>query len=49
VNDPGEKCQAAPRGHAVIVDHLMLPMTSADAYGPLAALNDLVNFTRSRS
>ncbi len=43
VNDPGEGSQAKRRGHAVIVDHLMPPMTSADAYGPLAALNDLVN------
>jgi cobaltochelatase CobN len=43
VNDPGEGSQAKRRGHAVIVDHLMPPMTSADTYGPLAALNDLVN------
>ncbi|MPY87442.1 MAG: cobalt chelatase [Luteitalea sp.] len=43
VNDPGEGSQAKRRAHAVIVDHLMPPMTSADAYGPLAALNDLVN------
>src|SRR5688572_11533610 len=43
VNDPGEGSQAKRRGHAAIVDHLMPPMTNADAYGPLAALNDLVN------
>ena len=43
VNDPGEGSQAKRRAHAVIVDHLMPPMTSADTYGPLAALNDLVN------
>ncbi len=43
VNDPGEGSQAKRRAHAVIVDHLMPPMTSADVYGPLAALNDLVN------
>ena len=40
---PGEGSQAKRRAHAVIVDHLMPPMTSADTYGPLAALNDLVN------
>jgi cobaltochelatase CobN len=43
INDPGEGAQAKRRAHAVVVDHLMPPMTSADAYGPLAALNDLVN------
>ena len=43
VNDPGEGSQAKRRAHAVIVDHLMPPMTSADTYGPLASLNDLVN------
>ncbi len=43
INDPGEGSQAKRRAHAVIVDHLMPPMTSADTYGPLAALNDLVN------
>ncbi len=43
INDPGEGSQAKRRGHAVIVDHLMPPLTSADTYGPLAALNDLVN------
>lgn len=43
INDPGEGSQAKRRAHAVIVDHLMPPMTSADTYGPLAVLNDLVN------
>ena len=43
VNDPGEGSQAKRRAHAVIVDHLMPPMTNADTYGPLAALNELVN------
>ena len=43
INDPGEGSQAKRRAHAVVVDHLMPPMTSADTYGPLAALNDLVN------
>jgi cobaltochelatase CobN len=43
INDPGEGSQAKRRAHAVIVDHLMPPMTSADTYGPLASLNELVN------
>ena len=43
VNDPGEGSQAKRRAHAVIVDHLMPPMTNADTYGALAALNELVN------
>jgi cobaltochelatase CobN len=43
VNDPGEGSQAKRRAHAVIVDHLMPGMTTADTYGPLATLNDLVN------
>ncbi len=43
INDPGEGSQAKRRAHAVVVDHLMPPMTNADTYGPLAALNDLVN------
>ncbi|NOT27935.1 MAG: cobalt chelatase [Acidobacteria bacterium] len=43
INDPGEGSQAKRRAHAVIVDHLMPPMTSADIYGPLGALNELVN------
>ncbi|MEQ1758518.1 MAG: cobaltochelatase subunit CobN [Vicinamibacterales bacterium] len=43
INDPGEGSQAKRRAHAVIVDHLMPAMTNADAYGPLASLNDLVN------
>ncbi len=43
VNDPGEGSQAKRRGHAVIVDHLMPPMTTADTYGPLAELVQLVD------
>src|SRR5260364_317694 len=35
VNDPGEGAQAKRRGHAVVVDHLMPTMTTADTYGPL--------------
>lgn len=43
LNDPGEGSQAKRRGHAVIVDHLMPPMTSADTYGPLAELVQVVD------
>ena len=43
INDPGEGSQSKRRGHAVIVDHLTPPMTGAETYGPLAALNQLVN------
>jgi cobaltochelatase CobN len=43
INDPGEGSQSKRRAHAVVVDHLTPPMTSAETYGPLAALNQLVN------
>ena len=43
VNDPGEGSQSKRRAHAVIVDHLTPPMTTAETYGPLAELNQLVN------
>jgi len=43
INDPGEGSQSKRRGHAVIVDHLTPPMTSAQTYGALAELNQLVN------
>ncbi|GIW79538.1 MAG: cobaltochelatase subunit CobN [Gemmatales bacterium] len=43
LNDPGEGAQAKRRGHAVIVDHLMPPMTTADAYGPISRLMQLVD------
>lgn len=43
INDPGEGSQAKRRGHAVVVDHLTPAMTRAETYGPLAALNQLVN------
>lgn len=38
VNDPGEGCQAKRRTQAVIIDHLMPPLTRAETYGPLQAL-----------
>jgi cobaltochelatase CobN len=42
VNNPGEGAQAKRRSHAVIVDHLVPPLTQAQTYGPLAALTRLV-------
>lgn len=35
VNNPGEGTQAKRRAHAVIVDHLVPPMATSGAYGPL--------------
>jgi cobaltochelatase CobN len=43
VNDPGEGAQAKRRAHATIVDHLTPPMTTADTYGVLAQLGELVD------
>ncbi|HEV3021814.1 MAG TPA: cobaltochelatase subunit CobN, partial [Pirellulales bacterium] len=43
LNDPGEGAQAKRRSHAVIIDHLTPPMTSADAYGHLGRLMQLVD------
>lgn len=42
VNNPGEGAQAKRRTHAVIVDHLVPPLTQAEGYGPLATLARLV-------
>jgi cobaltochelatase CobN len=43
LNDPGEGSQAKRRAHAVIIDHLMPPMTNAETYGVLAELTQLVD------
>lgn len=43
VNDPGEGAQAKRRIQAVIIDHLMPPMTRAEVYGDLAELENLVD------
>ena len=43
INDPGEGAQAKRRGHAVVIDHLTPPMTTADTYGALAQLTQLVD------
>lgn len=42
INNPGEGAQAKRRTHAVIIDHLVPPLTQADSYGPLATLARLV-------
>ncbi|HMG27774.1 MAG TPA: cobaltochelatase subunit CobN, partial [Acidimicrobiia bacterium] len=43
VNDPGEGAQAKRRAHAVIVDHLVPPLTRADAYDELTRLEQLLD------
>ncbi len=43
VNDPGEGTQAKRRAHAVIVDHLVPPMTRAEVYDDLARLERLLD------
>ncbi|WP_099864803.1 cobaltochelatase subunit CobN [Pararhizobium haloflavum] len=43
VNDPGEGTQAKRRSAAVIIDHLTPPLTRAESYGPLKALEALVD------
>lgn len=43
INDPGEGSQAKRRAHAIVVDHLTPAMTSADSYGELAMLTQLVD------
>ncbi|MCS6851688.1 MAG: cobaltochelatase subunit CobN [Gemmataceae bacterium] len=42
INNPGEGTQAKRRTAAVIVDHLIPPMTHADTYGELRQLEALV-------
>ncbi len=41
VNDPGEGAQAKRRSHAVVIDHLLPPMTRADTYDDLAKIEQL--------
>ncbi len=42
-SDPGEGMQAKRRARAVVVDHLIPAMTTADAYGELEQLTQLVD------
>jgi cobaltochelatase CobN len=43
VNDPGEGTQAKRRTGAVIIDHLIPPLTRAETYGPLKDLEALLD------
>ena len=43
VNDPGEGAQAKRRTHAVIVDHLVPPLTRAETYDDIARLERLLD------
>lgn len=43
VNDPGEGSQAKRRTHAIIIDHLIPPMTRAENYGTLTRLEHLID------
>lgn len=43
VNDPGEGTQAKRRSHAVIVDHMVPPLTRADTYDELSRLEALLD------
>lgn len=43
VNDPGEGTQAKRRAQAVIIDHLMPPLTRAENYGPVRDLERQVD------
>lgn len=43
VNDPGEGAQAKRRAQAVIIDHLMPPLTRAESHGPARDLERMVD------
>ncbi|NQW22110.1 MAG: cobaltochelatase subunit CobN [SAR202 cluster bacterium] len=43
INNPGEGAQAKRRAHATIVDHLIPAMTTADSYGDIARLEQLMD------
>jgi cobaltochelatase CobN len=43
VNDPGEGMQAKRRTGAVVIDHLVPPLTRAETYGPLKDLEALLD------
>ena len=43
INDPGEGSQAKRRAHATIVDHLIPAMTTADSYGDIARVEQLMD------
>lgn len=43
VNDPGEGTQAKRRAHAIIIDHMVPPLTRADSYDELSKLESLLD------
>ena len=43
INNPGEGAQSKRRAHATIVDHLIPAMTTADSYGDIAKLEQLLD------
>ena len=43
INNPGEGAQAKRRAHATIIDHMIPPMTTADSYGDIARLEQLMD------
>jgi cobaltochelatase CobN len=43
INNPGEGSQAKRRAHAVVIDHLIPPMTQAETYDDLARLEQLLD------
>ena len=43
VNDPGEGTQAKRRTGAIVIDHLVPPLTRAETYGPLKDLEALLD------
>ena len=43
INDPGEGTQAKRRNQAIIIDHLVPPMTRAETYGALTDLENLAD------
>jgi len=43
INNPGEGTQAKRRSHATIIDHLIPAMTTADSYGDIAKLEQLMD------
>ena len=43
INNPGEGAQAKRRTHATVVDHLIPAMTTADSYGDIARVEQLMD------
>ena len=43
INNPGEGAQAKRRAHATVIDHLIPAMTTADSYGDIARLEQLLD------